>query len=289
VTQIDTPSRPATLRPKNKWQIFLLCAIGISIGIAILSDRVPADATVPLELKHPQRCQPLSKKTIRVATFNIRGGEGIDDRVDLDRTAQSLADLDLVALQEVHGAWIDDDGDSASTLGEKLQMGSLFVPTERRWGYDHFGNGLLAKLPLTSLHRIGLPSTQKSKFRNAILSTCELDGRTVRVLTTHIDRVEDHDRQLRAVFDLFVNLQSPAILMGDLNTFPENADLKLLLARPDITAVIGEQETEHRHREYSVDWIICRGLKCVSRDSRDSGASDHPAVCAELELVPQSQ
>jgi endonuclease/exonuclease/phosphatase family metal-dependent hydrolase len=203
--------------------------------------------------------------------------------------ARALANLDLVALQEVHGAWLDDDGDSATALGNKLHMASLFIPTERRWGYDHFGNGLLTRVPLSALHRIELPCIQKKKFRNAVLSTFDLDGQTVRVITTHIDHTVDHDRQLRAVLDLFVQLQSPAIVMGDLNTYPDNADLKQLLAQPDISAVIGGEGTKHRAGDNCVDWIICRGLKCVSRESFDVDASDHPTVCAEVALDRSSR
>jgi endonuclease/exonuclease/phosphatase family metal-dependent hydrolase len=187
----------------------------------------------------------------------------------------------------VHGAWPGRGGDNATELGSRLGLSSVFIPTERRWWHDNFGNGLLSRMPLQSVHQIPLPGTQGCKYRNAILASFTHNGKDIRLLATHVDRIGDHDRQLRSVIDLFLQLESPAILMGDLNSKADDPQLRALLDRSDVSDFACEQWPDGRKPLRRVDWIILRGLRCVNKESRDLGASDHAAVCAEIELIDE--
>jgi len=67
-------------------------------------------------------------------------------------------------------------------------------------------------------YRSPLPTTRLRGLRNIVLTHVDVGGRRVVVLVTHLDVKTDHDQQLALVADLFLSLQEPAILLGDLNT-----------------------------------------------------------------------
>lgn len=73
---------------------------------------------------------PAPAPALRVVSYNIRHGAGMDGRVDLARTAAVLRALspDLVALQEVDERVKRSGGvDQAQQLGEALGMQARFT------------------------------------------------------------------------------------------------------------------------------------------------------------------
>ena len=220
-------------------------------------------------------------KTLRVAAFNIHGGKGRDGRRDLNRTAAALSDFDLVGLNEVHGG----DPDQAERLGRATGMAWLFAPVERVGGRDDFGNGLLSRLPVRHWQRLPISGTAAETHRNVLLARVPYGGRTVNVLLTHLARpAGERPGQLRAVAELFLALEPPAVLMGDLNTRRGDAQIERLLKEEGVIDALdagGDGEPEP-----TIDWVLVRGLRVVSAGRRDQGASDHPLVWAELEVEP---
>ena len=93
--------------------------------------------------------------------------------------------------------------------------------------------------------------------------------------------------QLRAVIALFLGLQSPAILIGDLNSNPDDPQLQGLLAHPDVVDALHEAPPDARGRQH-IDWILAKGFRCRSARLIANDASDHPAAEAELEILPLS-
>ncbi len=218
----------------------------------------------------------VARQTLRVGTFNIHRGIGADGEGDLDRIGEELGGFDLLGLNEVQGGGLWPKTNQAQLLGEKLKMPFLFAPTERRWGGEHFGNGMLCSVPVKNWLRIPLPSQAKKGLRNMLLATVDLGGRDVQVLITHVDAVTDREEQLRIVIAMFLSLDEPAILMGDLNSRADDEQLQALLGREGVQDV-----TDGRGR---IDWIITRGLQTIRAEVRETNASDHPLIWAELRL-----
>jgi len=227
--------------------------------------------------------------TLRVGTFNIHSGRGSDGLTDLMRTAACLetAALDLVALQEVRGNRASG-ANQARTLAERLQMAWLYAPAERRWGVLEFGNGLLAAIEVKSWQRVVLPRRFAADHRNAVLAVVEHHGRAIQVLMTHIHRRDqrERDEQLQAAAEMFLSLEKPAILLGDLNCSASEPPLRQLLDTPGVEDAVGQALRRKGAEDMPgrVDWIITRGLRAVDAGIVDHGASDHPLVWAELEL-----
>jgi endonuclease/exonuclease/phosphatase family metal-dependent hydrolase len=226
---------------------------------------------------------PISEpRTIRVGTFNIHSGRGDDGRCDLDRIAGCLKGLDFVGLNEVKGTSYGFGEDQATAIGRKLKLPALFVPTEYWWAGEHFGSGILSSLPVSHWQRIPLSRHAGNGYRNVVLSRVPYAGGTLQILTTHIDRRDDRERQLRVVSELFLSLREPAILMGDLNSSLLDPQIQALRAAPGVTECITAHVSQAMPKR--IDWIFSRGLECVNAGVVDVGASDHPHIWAEFEL-----
>ena len=224
-------------------------------------------------------------KVLRVATFNIHGGKGHDNLRDLGRIARDIEQADIVGLNEVEGPFLFERQPQVEQLAQKLQMAWLFAPAERRWLHYEFGNGVLSQLPVSSWERIPLPRSFGKGFRNLVLLRSSFAGKSLHVVVTHIDRSDARERaaQVRFVADYFLALPEPAILMGDLNTTADEAELRRLLDTPGGVDAQAQVEELRRHME----WILTRGLVVRDAGVRAVGASDHPALWAELELPPE--
>lgn len=260
----------------------LLIAAGAHRGCRRVSTG-PADGTRLCGEATPPAA---SRKTIRVATFNIHGCKGADRRRDVERVAACLEDFDLIGLNEVHGETIWPRGDQAAALGRRLEMAWLYAPASLEWGHHQFGNALLSRLPVVFWQRIPLARRFDHSYRNIVLATIEHRRRTIHVVIAHVVRRDDRERQaqLRAAIALFTALDEPAILLGDLNANADDPQLRRLLARADVVdplgEVLGPDAPEH------IDWILVRGLEPTGAGTVDRGASDHPMIWAELALEP---
>lgn len=225
--------------------------------------------------------QPI-RPSLRLATFNIDGGEGTDGKTDLARTARCFAHPDLVVLNEVHAPLFGPQPNQAQILGQLLHLPFLYVPAEHRWWHDSFGNAFLCDLPVIRWERIVLPNAPFHARRNYLLARIAWQDQTVHLLATHVDWKTGGDEQLNEVIKVFLEQPVPAILMGDLNHPPGDPIIQHLKGtegvEESISTILG---TEEKPR---VDWIFIRGLKTLDAGSVDIGASDHPAFWAEVAL-----
>lgn len=99
---------------------------------------------------------------MRVVTYNIRFGWGLDGRVDLERIAGSVGDADIIALQEVERFWLrsgmtDQPAELARLLGDYHWVyGPAFDMDASERGTDgkirnrrrQFGNMVFARWPI---------------------------------------------------------------------------------------------------------------------------------------------
>ncbi len=272
---------------RDRWKLIivgLVLVFGVVIGSGL--DRSPPDFTKELKLEGTVSDKPLNSPTLKVASFNIHGGVGLDGQEDLSRVTSLLQGFHLIGMYEVHNQNFGFNDHMAKEIGQKLGMASTFSATEQRWWHDHFGNALLTKTALLNLQRVPLAGTQKKRYRNAILSSFLYQGKRVNLLCVHIDRVQDRKRQLQKVIQLFLSLKAPAILMGDFNSNGDDPQIRQLLQEADVVDCIshaaGNEKVPAR-----VDWIFSRGFRCKDAKLVENNASDHPLVWAELELFEE--
>ena len=123
--------------------------------------------------------------------------------------------------------------------------------------------------------------TRGKAFRNAIFATVPLQDAEVHILAVHIDRESDRRHQLQTMVDLFLSLEPPCVLMGDLNTTASDPLLTTLLEHPGVKSPLHEQFAG-RIPSQNIDWIFTRGLATISAELIETTASDHPLLHAEL-------
>ena len=275
---------------KSKARLILLLLISAAAGVYWHASRRVAtgpDAGVAIDGNVVGEDDGAS--TIRIGTFNIHGCKGVDGRRDPDRVSRDLAGLDFAGLNEVRGGDFDGAGNQAEMLGQRLGMAWLYAPAESQWyGRKQFGNAILTRLPVTRWQRIPLPRKHDYSFRNMLLADVRHRGRTIRVLVAHVNQRDPRERrmQLDCVLGMFMALDEPAVLVGDLNTRRDDPAIEAALAAPGVVDPVGQMLSPEESG--MIDWILVRGLRGVDAGIRDSGASDHPLIWAELEVATES-
>lgn len=226
--------------------------------------------------------QPV-RPTLRVATFNIDGGVGTDEKLDLQRTADCLKGFDLVGLEEVHGRGWLENRDQAHILGDLLNEPYLYAAAETQWWHESFGNAALSALPVTFWQRFPFSNAGAEHNRALLLFGAKWGARDIGVIVVHLVRHQDHLAELKSAKALFLAMQAPAILMGDMNPTDDDAStdppLHELRTMPDVVDAIGPHLGT---RTKNLDWIFARGLECVDGGFVEKGASDHPVAWAEF-------
>jgi endonuclease/exonuclease/phosphatase family metal-dependent hydrolase len=227
--------------------------------------------------------------TLKVLTYNIRHGKGLDGRVSLERVAGVIAGAgaDLVALQEVDG-YSPRTGfrSQAASLGRRLGMEYFFGATIKKAGVPVFGNAILSKLQVSERNSWDLPG--KGEPRGLIEAVSVIDGVQFSFFTTHLGlSIEARTSQVGKITELLGGTPRPFILAGDFNCLPDAEELAPLWAFVRDTAAGGARPlfTYPAHEpRVRIDFILVSPqwtlrevgvLKC--------DASDHLPVFAAVE------
>jgi len=173
----------------------------------------------------------LAAQSLQVVSYNIRHGVGMDQKLNLDRTAQTLKGLnpDLVALQEVDlRVKRSDSVNQAQWLGTQLGMYPAFGSfMEYQGGW--YGLAILSRYPFVHVQSIELPAGNEPRV--ALAAELRLpDGEIITVVNVHYDWVDDdkyRHAQAAAVVEYLAGLKTPYILLGDFNDQPGSRTLKL--------------------------------------------------------------
>jgi len=171
---------------------------------------------------------------LRVLTYNIHHGEGLDGKLDLERIARVIESVapDVVALQEVdRNTSRSGSVDQPKELGRLTGLESLFEGNIKLDGGE-YGNAVLTRLPVKRHRNHPLPrfddGEQRGLLEVEILWPSETD--TLRFLATHLDhRKPDGERLASArVIETLLHARpdGPTVLAGDLNAQPDSSVLE---------------------------------------------------------------
>jgi endonuclease/exonuclease/phosphatase family metal-dependent hydrolase len=160
---------------------------------------------------------------VRILTYNIRHGQGMDGKVDLERIAAVIRSVkpDIVALQEVdRNVGRSGRVDQAEELGRLTGMKAIFG---RAIDLDagQYGNAVLTRLPVRASSNYPLPGAEP----RALLEV-EFEG--FHFFATHFDVGRDEGRRMESVAEINRRANGPAVLAGDLNAMLGSGPLKAL-------------------------------------------------------------
>ena len=269
----------------------LVAALALGATLAAAAPAVPgagADASTAAV------GTPAAPDTFTIATYNIRHGRGMDDVVDLTRTATAIAALgaDVVALQEVdRGVERSDGADEPRVLGERLGFEHAFGAFFPYQGGE-YGMAILSRFPIRRSLPLRLPDGNEPRV--ALVAEVELpSGRRVQVVNVHFDWVENDTlryAQVQALGEVLDTTSLPTILLGDFNDVPGSRTLERWRDRFTAAAKPTDDRFTFSSTEpvKEIDHILLGPPgawgPATSRVVSDPMTSDHRAVVAEVRL-----
>lgn len=236
------------------------------------------------------------KKSLRVMTYNIHVGVGMDKKLDLERIANVIRheQPDLVGLQEV------DRGVKRTELRDEiLELAKL---TSMNYAFAHnldyqsgqYGVAILSRFPIHKIDHRKYENLREAERRGMLRVEIKLDSRIVNFVTTHLDYQYEDGRvfETEQMLKFLQSVKGPLIIVGDFNDEPSGAAYKLMLPKFQdawIAAKVKEVGLSYPADKPAkrIDHIFTRRsdrIRAKQAWTVSTLASDHLPVVAELEI-----
>jgi len=234
--------------------------------------------------------------SLRVMTYNIHVGIGMDKKLDLQRIADVIKkqDPDLIGLQEVdRGVQRTQRIDEIAELAKLTRMDYAFAFNLPYQG-GQYGVAILSRLPIRATEHRHFQNLREAERRGFIRAEISFHGRTLQFVTTHLDYQYGDGRlfETQQLLDALRDIKDPLIIVGDFNDVPAGQSYQLMLA--GFEDAWSEGRSQDQGFSYPadkpvkrIDYIFMRRGDRV-RTKRawivNTLASDHVPVVADLEL-----
>ena len=205
--------------------IYLRFTILFVIAFSIIStQRVDGQNDNAIQSSEYQYAKP-AEGVVRILTYNVRNGRGMDNRTDYDRIANVIIAIhpEVVALQELDSVTARSNGiDVLKVIAEKCGMKYVYGASIPYQG-GKYGIGILSKeIPLKTAF-FPLPGTEEKRgllmaeFKDYIFFCSHYS-------LTEADRVAS----VQLISQKAKELRKRVILAGDMNAIPESEAINFL-------------------------------------------------------------
>ncbi len=244
---------------------------------------------------------------LKVMTLNIAHGRGTSFHQILQRSDETLKNLDkvatllndttpdIIALQEVDGPsfWSGNFNHVKYLANRSVFRHSVQASHVDGMGLS-YGTALMSRLDLDNPQAVTFNPSLSPVPKGFVVSTISWPGREdidIDVVSVHLDFMSEaiRNKQSDELIAVLHARNNRVIIMGDLNTEWHEQDsaaqylaekLGLTAYQPDNTELVTFPAFSER-----LDWIlISSGLEFSSHDVIGNGISDHRGVVAELML-----
>jgi endonuclease/exonuclease/phosphatase family metal-dependent hydrolase len=221
-------------------------------------------------------CDASSPTRLRLLTYNIHHGEGVDRAIDLPRLAKVIRSVnpDLVALQEVDNkTGRTGRVDQAAVLGQLTGMQHAFGSAMDFDG-GQYGVAILSRYPILGTKTHALPRISGAEPRAALEVRARIGekGPEIIFIGTHFDHEGEQDRVASAQYlnslhpntegqlgTWFTADEPPMFLAGDLNAKPTSNAMRVLYREwTDPTADRTTPTFPCSKPEEEIDYILMR-------------------------------
>ena len=223
---------------------------------------------------------------LKVMTYNIRQGIGMDDKLDLNRIAEVIkeSNADIISLTEVdHRLPRTKLQNQIRFLADKLEMNYAFAPNLKT-STGSYGNAILSKYPLENVKNHKLPIREDIEPRGVLEAVVSLPiNQDIHVFSTHFTpSYIERPKQLEWTNSYLKSIKNPYIFMGDLNMeFPILNNQESLMA--DLKTYPSIEPT------HGIDHIFSNApFELVERYVIDTQASDHLPAVVKFIVEPKS-
>ncbi|MFD1335863.1 endonuclease/exonuclease/phosphatase family protein [Oceanobacillus iheyensis] len=251
----------------------------------------------------------MERVDLKVGTFNVAAGTGLDGEYNIDRLADTISDLDvdIIGLQEVdvHWGYRSNFDHMMEELASRLDMEYYFAPI-----YDlapvnegdpnrQYGVGVLSKYPIVDaenrkITRLStqVPNPSPTREPGFLQAKINVEGAEVMFYVTHLDYRGDPTIREMQVADMqeIMSEGNYNILVGDMNARPNATEIGPLFR--DFVDVWGVHDTDGNtfpahNPDRRIDYILASKRMEVKTAEVKNGveSSDHLPVTAEIEIV----
>lgn len=237
-----------------------------------------------------------SRKSLRVMTYNIHVGVGMDKKLDLERIANVILNEhpDLVGLQEVdRGVKRTELRDEILELAKLTGMDYAFAHNLDYQG-GQYGVAILSRLPIQKIDHRKYENTREAERRGMIRVEVKLDNRTINFVTTHLDYQHEDGRvfETEQMLSFLEGVKGPLIVVGDFNDEPTGSAYKLMLKTFQDAWMTGKAKDAGLSYPADkptkrIDYVFTRQSDRIRAKRAwivDTLASDHLPVIVELEV-----
>lgn len=248
----------------------------VAAGLVLLPAVAVAGTAAPSDTRNAD------SDGLRVVTYNIRQGFGVEGRFDLEAVARTLEEnpADVIALQEVGRGWvISGSADTLTWLSQRLDMPYVYGAGAG----DLWGNATLTRLPMRStVHHFDNPGRIP---RGAVKSEIDAPDQTYTVINSHLDHAIDggptREAQARTLLDIWGG-RTHTVLAGDLNAEADARSMQLLWQVGFLDPDAGGPPTFPADAE-RIDYVLhTPDLAVVEVRRPITAASDHEPVWVKL-------
>jgi endonuclease/exonuclease/phosphatase family metal-dependent hydrolase len=239
---------------------------------------------------------PGSKKTLRVMTYNIHVGVGMDKKLDLQRIADVINSQhpDLVGLQEVdRGVKRTEGRDEIAELAKLTAMNFAFAHN-LDYQDGQYGVAILSRFPIGVIDHRKYENKREAERRGMVRVEVDISGKTINFVTTHLDYQYEDGRvfETEQLLEFLAPQKAPLIVVGDFNDEPTGNAYKLMLKRFDDawlgSRAKGEGWSYPADKPVKrIDYIFTRSSDRIRTKQAwivSTLASDHLPVVADLEI-----
>ncbi|MEG2087883.1 MAG: endonuclease/exonuclease/phosphatase family protein [Angelakisella sp.] len=245
----------------------------------------PTVVTAPETLPENQPVAAGQELALKLMTYNIKSGAGMDGVRDIARTAEVVrqAAPDILVLNEVDNKTLRSlHKNQAQEIGDATGCYSVFGKSCEYSGGD-YGNALVTRFPILSSEVRIMPKSPgvKGEPRSALICRLDVRGQEVTVIGTHFGlSYEERKPEANYLAGLIEELDTPVILMGDLNEDSIAPELKALHKVMNDSAILAGQEAlrtfDSKQPTARIDFIfLTQQFAVTSAAVIDTQVSDH--------------
>jgi len=239
---------------------------------------------------------PWRTHKLRVMTYNIHVGVGMDKKLDLSRIAGVINSQhpDLVGLQEVdRGVERTQRIDEIAEIAKMTRMDYAFAFNLRYQG-GQYGVAILSRYPIRAIDHRLYKNRREAERRGFIRIEINLAGSVLNFVTTHLDYQYEDGRvfETQQLLSALKDVKGPLVLVGDFNDVPAGEAYQLMRQTFDdewSSARLGDEGFSYPADKPTkrIDYIFTRRLDRIKARRAwivETLASDHVPVVAELEV-----
>ena len=219
------------------------------------------------------------QSTLRLMSYNIRHGAGLDGRSDFERIAEVIKreHPDVVALQEVDSVTRRTGGrDFLGELGVSTGMQHLYAPAIAFEG-GKYGIGLLCRKKPLVMRKVSLPGREESRMlliaefedyvfcctHFSLTEEARIEVETLREAEVVADAAQladavgTHGRgSVEKIGKLLENEKKPVFLAGDLNAEPDSPVMTALQKKFMILNSVTENTIPADNPQSCIDYVL---------------------------------